>query len=523
MKFIRYEDKYLVCAESLPSAARYPEYPLYKATTRESVPVTDSCLLQSGRRAFITRTLGGVVGSCAVSVLTGCNSSASKTSAVRTSTWATAEHIRQQVKPPQFPDHTFDVRSFGARADDRNDNTAAFAAAIDACHKAGGGKVLVTGGKYQCGPIHLRSNVNLHITKDATIAFLTDPKAYLPAVFTRWEGMEIMGYSPLIYAYEQTNIAVTGAGTVDGQANVTTWWPWKGNNFSSVDWSVPGVPTQAAARDKLMQDMENNVPVAERVYADGSYLRPVFLQPYKCTNVLIEGITITNAPFWLLNPVLCENVTVDAVTFASIGPNSDGCDPESCKNVVIKNCFFDTGDDCIAIKSGRNADGRRLNIPSENIVISNCKMRNGHGGVVIGSEISGGVRNVFVENCEMSSPELERGIRIKTNSVRGGLIENFFIRDVTIGEVQTAIVIDFDYEEGDAGKHTPRVRNIDIRNLTCAKANKVFQVRGYQRSPIQNLHLNNCHFNDVDAIGVLEKVDNFAANNVTIKGVEFKM
>jgi len=269
--------------------------------------------------------------------------------------------------------------------------------------------------------------------------------------------------------------------------------------------------------------MENNVPVAERIYADGSYLRPVFIQPYNCTNVLIEGITITNAPFWLLNPVLCENVTIDAVTFASIGPNSDGCDPESCKNVVIKNCFFDTGDDCIAIKSGRNADGRRLNTPSENILISNCKMRNGHGGVVIGSEISGGVRNVFVENCEMSSPELERGIRVKTNSVRGGLIENVFVRNVTIGEVQTAIVIDFDYEEGDAGKFTPTVRNIDIRNLICQKAKQVFQVRGYERSPIQNLHLTNCHFKNVDAIGVLEKLDNFAASNVTIKGVEFKV
>ena len=198
----------------------------------------------------------------------------------------------------------------------------------------------MTQGKYLCGAIHLRSNVNLHITKDATIAFITDTKAYLPAVFTRWEGMEIMGYSPLIYAYEQTNIAVTGEGTVDGQANRTTWWPWKGSNFSAVDWGVPGVPTQEAARNKLMQDMENNVPVAQRVYADGSYLRPVFVQPYKCTNVLIEGITITNAPFWLLNPVQCENVTIDAVTFASIGPNSDGCDPESCKNVVIKNCFF---------------------------------------------------------------------------------------------------------------------------------------------------------------------------------------
>jgi len=486
--------------------------------------VTDFCLPQSGRRAFITRTLSGVLSGCALGTLPGCSNFPTTTAATpATNDWAMAEQIRQQVNAPKFPDRTFDVRDFGAKADGQHDNSKAFAAAIAACNKAGGGKVLVTKGKYLCGAIHLLSNVNLHITKDATIAFITDPNAYLPAVFTRWEGMEIMGYSPLIYAFGQTNIAITGAGTVDGQANRTTWWPWKGSNFSSVNWGIAGVPTQEAARNKLMQDMENNVPVAQRIYAEGSYLRPVFIQPYNCTNVLIEGITITNAPFWLLNPVLCKNVTIDAVTFASIGPNSDGCDPESCKNVVIKNCFFDTGDDCIAIKSGRNADGRRLNIPSENILISNCKMRNGHGGVVIGSEISGGVRNVFVEHCEMSSPELERGIRVKTNSVRGGLIENLFVRDVTIGEVQTAIVIDFDYEEGDAGKFTPTVRNIDIRNLMCQKAKQVSQVRGYERSPIQNLHLNNCHFNNVGSIGVLEELDNFAASNVTINGNEFKI
>ncbi|MDF3012735.1 MAG: glycoside hydrolase family 28 protein [Cellvibrio sp.] len=490
--------------------------------------MTDFCLLQPGRRAFITQSLGGVLSCCALGTISGCTTSdtPAKTDSALTQmpdAWTNAEQIRQQVKAPQFPARNFDVRDFGAKADTRQDNSKAFAAAIAACHQAGGGTVLVTQGKYQCGAIHLLSNVNLHITRDATIAFVTDPNAYLPAVFTRWEGMEIMGYSPLIYAYGQTNIAVTGQGTLDGQANRTTWWPWKGSNFSSVDWGVPGVPTQEAARTKLMQDMENNVPVAKRIYAEGSYLRPVFVQPYNCTNVLIEGVTITNAPFWLLNPVLCENVTVDGVTFASIGPNSDGCDPESCKNVVIKNCFFDTGDDCIAIKSGRNADGRRLSIPSENILISHCNMRNGHGGVVIGSEISGGVRNVFVENCVMSSPELERGIRVKTNSVRGGLIENLYIRDVTIGEVQTAIVIDFDYEEGDAGKFTPTVRNIDIRNLICQKAKQVFQVRGYKRSPIQNLQLSNCHFKDADSIGVLEQLDNFSTTHVTIKGVEFKV
>jgi polygalacturonase len=487
--------------------------------------VNNNCLPQPGRRAFITHSLAGLAGLSSVAgLVSGCaNRSSSAASIDGVDAWALADAIRQRVIVPAFPERSFDIRDFGAKGDGAFDNTEIFIKAIAACHSAGGGKVIVPEGRYLTGPIHLLSNVNLHITEAATIAFATDPDAYLPAVLTRWEGMEMMGYSPLIYAYGQTNIAVTGKGTVDGQANRTTWWPWKGSNFSSVDWGVPGVPTQTEARNQLMRDVESNVPVEQRLYAAGSYLRPVFIQPYKCTNVLIEGITITNAPFWLLNPVLCQSVTIDAVNFVSLGPNSDGCDPESCRDVVIKNCLFDTGDDCIAIKSGRNADGRRLNIPSENILISHCKMRSGHGGVVIGSEISGGARNVFVENCEMSSPDLDRGIRIKTNSVRGGLIENLLVRDVAIGEVDTAIVIDFDYEEGDAGKFPPTVRNIDIRNLVCQKAKRVFQVRGYQHSPIRNLHLTDCHFSEVSEIGVLEQLDNFAAHRVFIQGVEFKI
>lgn len=476
------------------------------------------------RRTFIKQSLGATLGCVAVGpLLTGCATHKSERNASIEDIWAKADELRQQVRPPVFPARVFDIRSYGAEAKPDHDSTAAIAAAIADCHNAGGGRVLVSGGRYLSGAIHLRSNVELHIDESATIAFSTDPKAYLPAVFTRWEGMELMGYSPLIYAYGQTNIAITGKGTLDGQGNRTTWWPWKGSNFSSLDWGIPGVPTQTEARNQLMRDMENNVPVAERIYAEGAYLRPPFIQPYNCKNVLIEGVTVTNAPFWLLNPVLCENVTIDGVKLVSLGPNSDGCDPESCKNVVIKNCLFDTGDDCIAIKSGRNADGRRINIPSENILISHCEMRNGHGGVVIGSEISGGVRNVYVENCTMSSPELERGIRIKTNSVRGGVIENFYLRDITIGEVQTAIVIDFHYEEGDAGQFTPTVRNIDIRNLQCEKATKVFQVRGYKRSPISNLQLTNCDFKHVEKIGALEEMENFAATNVKIQGKMFSV
>ncbi|MBL4630025.1 MAG: glycoside hydrolase family 28 protein, partial [Paraglaciecola sp.] len=380
--------------------------------------------------------------------------------------WELAEQIKSSIVVPTFQDKTFDITTFGAVNNGVFNNTLAIKNAIKACHEAGGGKVLVPAGKYLTGAIHLLSNVNLHLADNAILSFSTDPQHYLPEVFTRWEGLEMMGYSPLIYAYQQQNIAITGNGTLQGNADNQTWWPWKGPHKEG-HWQLIEGQEQKPARDQLMKDAEAHVPVSERMYGDGAFLRPPFIQPYQCENVLIEGITIKNSPFWLLNPVLCKNVTVSAVTFLSHGPNSDGCDPESCDHVLIKNCLFDTGDDCIAIKSGRNADGRRVATPCQNIVIEDCHMKEGHGGVVIGSEISGGVNNVFVQNCTMDSPDLERAIRIKTNSVRGGVIEHIRVRDIEVGTVKNAIVINFFYEEGDAGKFDPTVRDIKIERLHC--------------------------------------------------------
>lgn len=484
---------------------------------RERRPIT------LGRRGFLALALGGSA-SCALQHTRTPAAAQASDDASHHQAWERAALIRRQIQVPQFPDRDFNIAQFGAVADGETDNTQAIAKAIDACHAAGGGRVLVPEGRFLTGPIHLKSNVNLHLADAARLLFVTDPKAYLPAVFTRWEGVELMGYSPLIYAFGQSNIAITGKGVLDGQANKTTWWPWKGGRWvGGKDWSVPGYPTQDEGRDALFADMEKGVDPRQRLYAEGANLRPPFIQPYQCENVLIEGVTIVGAPFWLINPVLCQSVTVRGVTCASLGPNSDGCNPESCKNVQIQDCFFDTGDDCIAIKSGRNADGRRLATPSENIVISGCKMRTGHGGVVIGSEISGGARNIFVEDCEFNSPKLLRGIRLKTNAARGGFIENFYIRNITIGEVQNAIDIDFHYEEGEKGEHLPRVNNLEIRNLQCARAIRVFQVRGFKSAPIRNLRLINAEFTEVTEVGTLEHVENFVARNVTIAGKAFEV
>ncbi len=422
--------------------------------------------------------------------------------------WTRVPGILARIQPPVFPDRDFPIDRFGAVADGRTDATAALRAAIEACHRAGGGRVVVPPGVFLTGPVHLKSNVDLHVSEGATLRFRRDPAAYLPVVLTRWEGVELMGYSPLVYAHGQTNVAVTGKGTLDGQADAGHWWPWKGGGHPE---------SQKPDRDRLLQQAEAGVPVGERVYGAGHYLRPQFVQPYRCTNVLIEGVTITNAPMWVVHPVLSTNVTVRGVTIVSAGPNNDGCDPDSSTDVLIEDATFDTGDDCIAIKSGRNADGRRLSAPSERIVVRGCRMRAGHGGVTIGSEVSGSVRDVFVERSSMSSPRLERGIRLKTNAMRGGTIENVFVRDVEIGEVGSAIDVDMLYEEGAAGAFVPVVRNLRVERMTVGKARYAFFVRGLEGSPVAGVSVRDSVFHDVAEGSRLEHVEEIVLRNVVLE------
>jgi polygalacturonase len=342
-------------------------------------------------------------------------------------------------------------------------------------------------------------------------------------VYTRFEGVECRNYSPFVYAYEQENIAVTGEGTLDGGAMTSVWWAWKGpwddSENTPTGWDH-GKPDQRADVAKLQKMANDTLPVQDRIFGEGSYLRPNFIQPYRCKNVLIEGVTIKNSPMWVIHPVLCSNVTIKRVIIESLGPNNDGCNPESCTDVFIKDCYFNTGDDCIAIKSGRNADGRRVNVASENIVIQGCTMKDGHGGVVIGSEISGNCRNVFVENCLMDSPHLERALRIKTNSLRGGIVENIFLRNITVGEVSDAVIrIFFYYGEGDVGQHTPIVRNVYVNNLISKKSKYALFFQGYERSPISNIFLEDCKFEGVAKGNKLEYVVALKMKDVYINGV----
>jgi polygalacturonase len=438
------------------------------------------------------------------------------------SPWQKAEKILATIQEPKFPDKVYNVVDFGAKADGKTKNTKAIQAAIDKCSADGGGQVLVANGDYLTGAIHMKSNVDLHIEANAILRFSVDPKDYLPLVRTRWEGDDCYNYSPLIYADGQTNFAVTGKGILNGQGSNENWWPWKGNTKMGY---VKGTPSQLDpnCRPKLKKYNDTQVPVEKRQMGEGFYLRPQFVSFIHCKNVKLEDFTIINSPFWVLHPLLSENVIVRNVTVNSEGPNNDGCDPESCKNVLIENCTFNTGDDCIALKSGRDFDGRRENAPIENVIVRNCHMRKGHGGVSMGSEIAAGCRNIFVENCQMNSPELNRAILIKTNNSRGGITDGVYVRNVTVGEVSDAILsincsyhIDFEGE----GKFIPTIKNVYLQNVTSKKSAYAIWLEGIKGiTCVDNINVENCVFSGVKGKNQIKDIGKVTLKNVVINGV----
>jgi polygalacturonase len=431
-------------------------------------------------------------------------------SSVTNDPWKAMQYVINGVKVPSFGAKKYTIAEYGAKADGIFDNTKAFEETIQTCSKNGGGTVVVPSGKYYTGPIHLENNVNFHLEEGAEILFSTKPADY-PIVHTSFEGTELMNYSPLIYAYKKHNVAVTGKGTLNGQATKENWWPWCGGG--SYGWKQ-GIPSQSDPlnRARLVDMAEEGVPVEKRVFGEGHYLRPNFIEFFECTDVLLKDVTIINAPFWVIHPIKSTNVTIDGVIVRSHGPNNDGCDPEYSKNVIIKNCTFDTGDDCIAIKAGRDADGRRVGIKSENIVVQNCTMFDGHGGVTIGSEISAGVSNVYVENCIMNSPNLDVAIRLKTNSRRGALIENFYVRNIEIGQVREAILkVDMFYNVhgNQVGNFIPRIENISLENVKVKNGGKYsILAKGYKESPIKNITFKNVTIEKVGTPFSIENVTN---------------
>ena len=416
------------------------------------------------------------------------------------------KQIEQSIRMPQFANREFPITKYGAKpTNTAAKNQKAIQKAIDTCSKKGGGRVVVPAGQhFLTAAITLKSGVNLVIDEGAVLEFAFEPELY-PIVPTRWEGLDCWNLSPLIYAYQAKDIAITGKGTIDGGGSNETWWPWCGNKKFGM--KEGGIAQNMGARARLLKQAEDGVDMDERRFGPTDGLRPQMVNFNLCEGVLIEGVTLLRSPFWVLHPVLCQDVTVRGVHINNDGPNGDGCDPESCDRVLIENCFFNTGDDCIAIKSGRNNDGREggqgryAGRPSKNIIIRNCEMQNGHGGIVIGSEISGGCQNVFAENCRMDSPSLDRVLRIKSNSCRGGIIENINMRNITVGQCREAVLkinTDYDPREVCCRGFNPTVRNVWMENVTSQKSKYGVMIVGMPNAcQVYDIDLKDCHFNGV--------------------------
>ena len=434
------------------------------------------------------------------------------------------KRIEQSIQLPKIAERQFLITSFGAKTTaTAAQNQKAINKVISLVSKKGGGKVIIPKGTWNTGAIELKSHVNLVLEEGATLHFAFEPKLY-PLVRTSWEGLACWNYSPCIYAYKATDIAITGKGTIDGGGNNDTFWQWNGNPRFGYKEGVTKESQKLGSRSKLLKMAEDGVPFDERKFGMGYGLRPQLVNMVHCERILIKDVKMINSPFWVIHPLLSKNITVDGVYVWNEGPNGDGCDPEACENVLIQNCVFHTGDDCIAIKSGRNNNGRLWNQPSKNIIIRNCKMEDGHGGVVIGSEISGGCENVYAENCVMDSPHLERILRIKTNNCRGGQVQNINMRNVVVGQCKEAVVkINLDYERKEICYRgfEPIVNNVNVENVTCQKSDYGVLIIG--RDSLENVYdinIKNCKFDGVvkEPVKITGKTRNVKFDNLVING-----
>ena len=440
------------------------------------------------------------------------------------------KQIEQSIRMPKFAEKTFPITKFGAKTTHTAaQNQKAIQKAIDTCSKKGGGKVIIPAGeKFLTGAITLKDGVNLVVEEGATLEFAFQPELY-PIVETSWEGLECFNLSPCIYAFKAKDIAITGKGTIDGGGSNDTWWPWNGN--PRFGWKEGMISQRIESRPRLLKNGEDGIPMynekgertPERVFGPQDGLRPQLVSFNKCDGILLEDVTLLRSPFWVIHPLHSTDITVRRVKMINDGPNGDGCDPECCDRVLIEDCYFNTGDDCIAIKSGRNRDGRERNMPSKNIIIRNCEMKNGHGGVVIGSEISGGCQNVYAHDCVMDSPELERVLRIKTNSCRGGIIENINMRNVKVGVCKESVLkINLDYEHNEicCRGFYPTVRNVYMENVTSEKSQYGVQIIGLEEDTyVYDITVKDCKFNGVkDGNFMSGKTRNVNFDNLFING-----
>lgn len=409
------------------------------------------------------------------------------------------EVIIENIARTSFPDRVWEIAPIeGAEM------LPVIQQAIDSCSYYGGGMVRIGAGHYALnGPLKLKSNVNLHLVEGAYLQFSGRSADFLPVVLTRWEGTELYGHSPMIYAYHCTNIALTGLGTIDAEG---------GREFAA--WSR----IEAEDRDRLREMGNKLTPVEERIFGAGTVLRPSMVQFYGCSRILVEDLTLKDSPFWTIHPVFCDNVIVRGVTIDSHFPNNDGCDPESTSNVLIENCTFRTGDDSVAIKAGRDTDGRWTGRPSENIVVRNCLFHSECNGLCIGSEMSGGAANVYMENVEIGT--VKNAIYFKSNKDRGGYIRNVRVKDITVERARGAILrFETNYFGFRGGNYPAQYEDFVIENVQAKRAdNYALFMEGNPEKKIRNIRIENFHTEDAVHPFHLMLTDGVVLKNSSING-----
>lgn len=416
----------------------------------------------------------------------------------------------ESVKEFVYPDKDFSIADFGAVKGGGINNAEAMAKAIEACNKAGGGSVVIPEGDWLTGPIHLKSNVNLYLAENAILYFTDNPSDYLPAVMTSWEGMECYNYSPLVYAINCENIAMTGKGVL--KPKMDTWKVWFARPKAHLD-----------ALKELYRMASTDVPVEKRQMAVGeNNLRPHLIHFNRCKNVLLDGFKIRESPFWTIHIYMCDGGIARNLDVKAHGHNNDGIDLEMTRNFLVEDCTFDQGDDAVVIKAGRNRDAWRLNMATENIVIRNCDVIEGHTLLGIGSEISGGIRNVYMHDCRVPQA-VRRLFFVKTNHRRGAFVENIHMENIKAGHVQRLLEIDTDvlyqwkdlvptYEE-----RITRINGIYMKNVTCTSADAVYELKGDGRLPAKNVEIKDVHVDEVkDFVRRVSYVENVKEENLTI-------
>ncbi len=416
--------------------------------------------------------------------------------------WRRAQEIVDGIAEPNIPDAAFSIVDFGA-TDGAADSRPAALAAIAAASEAGGGRVIFPKGLWEMdGPLHLKSKIALHLEEGAHVRFSGRPDAYLPLVFTRWEGTEVYNYSPFIYGRDLEDIAITGPGKIDGQG-AENFLPWR--------------KQQKPSQNKLRQQGIDGVPVDERVYGPGEWLRPQFIQFVNCRRILIDGPRIFDSPFWVIHPVYCDHVTVRNVYVKSDHINSDGVDPDSSANVLIENCEFDVGDDGVALKAGRDQDGWRVAKPTRRVVIRNNRYSGNTGGALaIGSEMSGGVEEVFVENFTMQ--ETHHGLYFKANLDRGGRIRDVHIRNIEMASAGTVLIFTNDYHSYRGGNYPTTFEDVTVKNVRCDKTQLGVSVVGHPDAPVRNVYVEDLTINAADTPLRIDHVKDLQFENVMING-----